>query len=175
MMLSGLEIQRCVEEGQIVIDPFDPKNLNPNSYNLSLSEELLEYDNDVLDSHAENPYHIIEIPAEGFMLLPGHLYLGSTKEYTETDGFVPKLDGRSSFARLGMSIHATAGFGDIGFHGNWTLEITVAKKLIIYPGDQVCQIYYSPIMGDFVPYSSKKYQGQQSVTPSKLWMEHQKT
>ena len=65
----------------------------------------------------------IIIPEEGLILEPGKLYLGRTVEYTKTDKFVPMLEGRSSIGRLGLFIHVTAGFGDIGFSGFWTLEI----------------------------------------------------
>lgn len=57
------------------------------------------------------------IPENGLVIEPGRLYLGSTLEYTKTDKFVPMLEGRSSVGRLGLYIHVTAGFGDVGFSG----------------------------------------------------------
>lgn len=84
----------------------------------------------------------LTIPPEGMVLKPGKLYLGRTVERTRTDKFIPMLEGRSSVGRLGMGIHVTAGFGDIGFDGPWTLEITVTEPLRIYPLVEIAQIYY---------------------------------
>lgn len=66
-------------------------------------------------------------------------------EYTETHKFVPMLEGRSSVGRLGISIHSTAGFGDIGFCGYWTLEISCVQPVRIYSGVDICQIYYHTV------------------------------
>lgn len=82
------------------------------------------------------------IPEEGMILYPGVLYLGSTIENTGTDKYIPGIDGRSSTGRLGMNVHICAGFGDVGFEGTWTLEITVVEPLRIYLDSEVCQIYF---------------------------------
>jgi dCTP deaminase len=120
MILSGREIQRRMGK-EIIIDPFNEKQLNPNSYNLRLHHELLVYDNKILDMKKPNPYQIITIPQEGMVMETGKLYLGRTMEYTKTEKCVPMLEGRSSVGRLGLFVHVTAGFGDIGFSGYWTL------------------------------------------------------
>ena len=122
MILSGLEIKKHIGR-EIVIEPFDEARINPNSYNLSLHDELLVYTNDELDMKADNPSQKIKIPSEGIKLEPGRLYLGRTSEYTKTEGYIPMLEGRSSIGRLGICIHVTAGFGDVGFAGYWTLEL----------------------------------------------------
>lgn len=116
MILSGREIVRHMGE-EIIIDPFDPKKVNPNSYNLTLSDELMVYDNHELDMKKKNTGHLLHIPEEGILLEPNKLYLGRTREYTKTKCFVPMLEGRSSIGRLGLFIHVTAGFGDVGFSG----------------------------------------------------------
>ena len=72
------------------------------------------------------------IPEEGLVPEPGKLYLGRTYEKTKTDVFVPMLEGRSSIGRLGLCIHVTAGFGDVGFSGYWTLEIQCVHNLCAY-------------------------------------------
>ncbi|MCB1315390.1 MAG: dCTP deaminase, partial [Leptospiraceae bacterium] len=141
MILTGPEIQRRINDS-IIIDPFDPELLNPNSYNLRLHDELLVYSNDLLDMKTPNTTERIKIPPEGIQLSPGRLYLGRTLEYTETQGVVPMLEGRSSIGRLGMFVHVTAGFGDVGFCGYWTLEISTIQPIRIYPGIQICQIFY---------------------------------
>lgn len=113
------------------------------------------------------------------MLEPGRLYLGRTVEYTKTDGFVPMLEGRSSVGRLGVYIHVTAGFGDIGFSGYWTLEIQCVQPVRIYPGIEICQIYYHTIEGDYEKYgkgkySSGKYQNNTGIQPSLLYKDFEK-
>jgi dCTP deaminase len=81
------------------------------------------------------------------------------------------LEGRSSLARLGVSVHATAGFGDIGFDGHWTLEISVVKPVLVLPGIEVCQIYFcKPTVQPDIYYTGK-YQGSVSVIPSKMGLE----
>ena len=169
MILSGREIARNIESGDIVIRPYDPRRVNPNSYNLSLHNELLVYENDVLDMKQPNPTRTITIPKEGLILEPRRLYLGRTKEFTTTSKFVPMLEGRSSTGRLGLCIHVTAGFGDIGFAGYWTLEIYCIHPLKIYPDTEVCQIYYHTILGDYDLYSSGKYQNNTGIQPSLMY------
>ena len=228
-MLSGLEIKKQIELGNIIISDFDESRLNPNSYNirlgnklkvykkgvatpeelkseifkrmepyreevqkmLSSSEQLLEesekykkrmeeitkIQEDIsqqvlreysLDPRKENETIDITIPEEGYVLLPGTLYLGETVEYTETYGFVPKIDGRSTTGRLGMVIHLTAGFGDNGFKGKWTLEITVTHPVIVYPNMEVGQLYFEEIQGDCSMLYNGKYQEQQGVQAAKV-------
>lgn len=168
MILSGKEIKNKLGK-EIIIEPFSEKQLNPNSYNLKLHNELLVYDETVLDMKKQNKAKKIIIPDEGLVLEPGKLYLGRTIEYTETDKYVPMLEGRSSVGRLGLFIHVTAGFGDVGFHGYWTLEIFCVQPIRIYSGIELCQIYYHSIEGDYDVYSSGKYQNNQGVQPSLLY------
>ncbi|WP_195200622.1 dCTP deaminase [Faecalispora jeddahensis] len=174
MILSGKEIQRHIGR-EIIIEPYNPAQLNPNSYNLTIHNELMVYDDAVLDMRKPNKASIITIPEHGLLLQPGKLYLGRTAEYTKTDGFVPMLEGRSSVGRLGMCIHATAGFGDVGFAGYWTLEIFVVQPLIIYPGVEVCQIYYHTLDGDYDPYTSGKYQNNQGIQPSLMYRDFERS
>ncbi|MCL2462108.1 MAG: dCTP deaminase [Defluviitaleaceae bacterium] len=175
MILSGLEIKKRLG-GQIKITPFDEKLLNPNSYNLRLHNELLVYEleSGYLDMKKPNPTRKITIPEDGMVIAPGTLYLGRTFEMTETSGLVPMLNGRSSIGRLGLTIHVTAGFGDVGFKGFWTLEIFCIHPVKIYPYIQICQIYYHTIEGDFKPYESGKYQGNTDIQPSLLYKDFDK-
>lgn len=168
MILSGLEIKKRIGK-DIIIEPYDEKNINPNSYNLTLSDELLAYDNSVLDMKTPNPASPIKIPPEGLKLESNKLYLGRTREYTETHNLVPMLEGRSSIGRLGMFVHVTAGFGDIGFKGFWTLEIFAVQPIVIYPGVGIAQIFYHSILGDFEEYQSDKYQNNKGIQPSMLY------
>jgi dCTP deaminase len=168
MILSGREIKRQIGKS-IFIEPFNEKNVNPNSYNLTLANELLVYDNLELDMKKENKAHRIIIPPEGLVLQPNRLYLGRTKEHTRTERYVPMLEGRSSTGRLGLFIHVTAGFGDVGFSGYWTLEIFCVQPIRIYPDVQVCQIYFHTIDGDYDLYKSGKYQNNTGIQPSLMF------
>jgi len=168
LILSGREIKNKMGK-EIVIEPFSEKQLNPNSYNLKLHNELLVYDEEVLDMKKKNKVKRIVIPEEGLVLEPNKLYLGRTVEYTETDKYVPMLEGRSSVGRLGLFIHVTAGFGDVGFKGFWTLEIFCVQPIKIYPGVEICQIYYHSVEGEYDKYSSGKYQKNEGVQPSLLY------
>lgn len=174
MILSGLKIAEEVKAGRIYISDFDEKRLNPNSYNLRLADEILIYDFKLLDMKRNNAFTIRTIPESGYVLEPGLIYLARTMERTRTDCYVPMLEGRSSVGRLGIFIHATAGFGDAGFDGYWTLELSCVQPVRIYPGVEICQIYYHTIDGEYEPYRSGKYQGNTGVQPSMLWKEFQK-
>lgn len=173
MILSGKEILKHLGR-EIVIEPFDRSRLNPNSYNLTLANELLVYQNKVLDMKIPNPTSKITIPEEGLLLEPNRLYLGRTNEFTKTDKFVPMLEGRSSTGRLGLFIHVTAGFGDVGFAGYWTLEIFCVQPIKIYPNVQICQIYYHNILGDYDSYQNGKYQNNTGIQPSMLYKDFEK-
>ncbi len=174
MILSGKEIKKHIND-TIFIEPYDEKQLNPNSYNLRLHQELLVYSNMQLDMKLPNPTERVTIPESGFLLEPNKLYLGRTTEYTKTDTYVPMLEGRSSIGRLGMFIHVTAGFGDVGFAGFWTLEIFVIQPLIIYPNVEICQIYFHTIEGEYEKYQSGKYQNNDGIQPSLLYKDFEKS
>ena len=167
MVLSDNDILNAVENDQIVITPFDKKKLNPNSYNLTLHDTLLIYreTGKPLNPRIPNPTQKMIIPPTGRILTPGILYLGRTNEYTETHDYVPMLEGRSSLARLGISVHTTAGFGDHGFKGFWTLEISVIQPVRIYADIDVCQIYYHTILSKGSVYKGK-YQNNKGLQAS---------
>ena len=170
MILSGLAIKNHIGR-EIIIDPFDESRLNPNSYNLSLHNELLTYTHDTLDMRRDNPTQRLTIPPEGFTLTPGKLYLGRTAEYTRTEGYIPMLEGRSSIGRLGSCIHVTAGFGDVGFAGYWTLELFCVQPVRIYAGVQIAQIYYHTISEPYERYTKGKYQNNEGIQASMLYKE----
>jgi dCTP deaminase len=171
MILTGSAIKKECGKGNIVIDPFREEQLNPNSYNLRLHNELLVYEEIVLDMHRPNRFRRYTIPEEGFVLQPHQLYLARTIERTETYNHVPMLEGRSSIGRLGLFVHVTAGFGDVGFKGYWTLEMFAVQPVRIYAGVEVCQIFYHTIEGDITEYKSEKYQNNQDIQPSMMFKE----
>lgn len=174
MILSGKKIQKQVAAGMISIVPFDEKLINPNSYNLRLHNELLTYTDEILDMKKPLNTTKITIPDDGLILRPGKLYLGRTYEKTSTSSFVPMLEGRSSIGRLGLFIHVTAGFGDVGFSGYWTLEIQCVQPVKIYPMVEICQIYYHTLSGEFECYHSGKYQNNTGIQPSLLYKDFEK-
>lgn len=175
MILSDVGIEEAVNRGDIIIHGFDKKRLNPNSYDVTLGKKLLVYDknwdlDDVLDCAKEDPTREIIIPSEGYILEPGELYLGTTQEYTETHNLVPMINGKSSWGRKGITIHITAGQGDNGFQGNWTLEITVVKRIRVYPGMPIAQLVWFTTGECLIKYNEKatsKYNKQQTTTASK--------
>jgi dCTP deaminase len=170
MILSGDEIHRHLG-ANIIIDPFDESRLNPNSYNLTLHDELLTYEEVVLDMAVPNRTRRIRIPKEGLVLTPQKLYLGRTAERTETHNFVPMIEGRSSIGRLGLFVHVTAGFGDVGFCGYWTLEMFAIQPIRIYPGVPIAQIFYHQVAGSITEYQSDKYQHNRDIQPSLFYKE----
>jgi dCTP deaminase len=170
MVLSGQEIKRQLGTN-IFIDPFDESRLNANSYDLALHDELMVYEEVVLDMRRANRVSRIGIPPEGLVLQPNQLYLGRTVERTETHNFVPMIEGRSSVGRLGLFVHVTAGFGDVGFCGYWTLEMFAVQPVRIYAGVPICQIFYHDVHGEVVEYQNGKYQHNTDIQPSLLFKE----
>ena len=170
MILSGHEILEHLNRG-IVIEPFEESRLNPNSYNLTLHDELMVCEEVVLDMRKSNRVRRIPVPDEGLVLSPNQVYLGRTAERTETHGFVPQIEGRSSVGRLGLFVHVTAGFGDVGFCGYWTLEMFAVQPVRIYPGVPICQIFYHEVRGQVTEYQSDKYQHNRDIQPSLLFQE----
>lgn len=166
MILSGQQIHERLGS-DILIDPFDESHLNPNSYNLTLHNELLVYEELVLDMAKANRVRRIEIPKDGLTLSPNQLYLGRTIEKTTTHNLVPQIEGRSSVGRLGLFVHVTAGFGDVGFSGYWTLEMFAVQPIRIYAGVPICQIFYHEVTGELIEYASK-YQHNRDIQPSLL-------
>jgi dCTP deaminase len=169
MILSGKAIRSRLGK-DIIIEPFDESLLNPNSYNLSLHNELMVYEELALDMAKANRVRRIEIPTEGLVLQPNQLYLARTVERTETHNLVPQIEGRSSVGRLGLFVHVTAGFGDVGFSGHWTLEMFAIHHVRIYAGIPICQIFYHEICGEIEEYASK-YQHNRDIQPSLLFEE----
>ncbi|MCE5266702.1 MAG: dCTP deaminase [Planctomycetaceae bacterium] len=170
MVLSGHEIRRQLG-ANILIDPFEPARLNANSYDLTLHDELLVYEEIVLDMRKANRVRRLRIPPEGLVLRPQQLYLGRTVERTETHNLVPMIEGRSSIGRLGLFVHVTAGFGDVGFCGFWTLEMFAVQPVRIYAGVAICQIFYHDVHGPITEYHSDKYQHNTDIQPSLLFKE----
>lgn len=187
-ILVDRDILAAMERGSIVITPFDRKCLGTNSYDVHLASTLRVYErikrwapgagpwlavDDPLDTRVSCSTIDLAIGPEGFVLEPGELYLASTIEHTESHEHVPMLNGRSSTGRLGLSIHVTAGTGDVGFRGPWTMELTVVKRLRVHAGDAIGQLLWicssSPPLMPYDRKPSAKYNDAGSLPqPSKL-------
>lgn len=186
MILSDKDILDYLEKGKIKIEPFDKSCLQPSTVDLHLADEVRVFDNwevGVIDVYKKQDVsRLVKIKKEGFILHPGEFILGSTKEkITLGNEVAGKLEGRSSLGRLGLVIHATAGYVDPGFSGWLTFEISNISRLPIkiYPNLRIAQICFfkmsSPVL---YPYGSKKlgskYQGQKGPTASRVWLDFQK-
>jgi dCTP deaminase len=158
MILTKEAIEDSViKTRKIHIEPFKADYLGPNSYDVHLQPILKVYDRGSfpLDLKAMPPTQSIRIPNSGYVLQPNQLYLGATIETVGSDFFVPMLEGCSSLGRAGLNIHATAGFGDLGFLGTWTLELSVVEPVRIYPRMRIGQMFF------LVPFGFiERYQGR---------------
>ncbi len=164
MILSDRMIREAMARGEIAIQPFDIDSLGSNSYDVHLGRMLKTYDGGgihyghdpfILDCKVAPKTRSWNIPSDGSVLEPGQVYLGVTQEYTSTRKHVPFLDGKSSVGRLGISIHCTAGRGDVGFSGHWTLEIYVQQPVRIYAGMPIGQLIFFESGPVDVPYDKK--------------------
>jgi len=175
MILSDVKIREALRDRRIVIRPFRRSCLGTNSYDVHLGPYLAVYEDAALDARRDNAVKEFRIPRDGYVLIPGQLYLGVTEEYTETHGYVPFLEGKSSVGRLGIDIHSTAGKGDEGFCNYWTLEMSVKVPVRIYAGMPVGQLIYFEISGRVErSYSKKKSAKYRTVsrhpTPSRMYL-----
>jgi deoxycytidine triphosphate deaminase len=142
MILTGNEIKRQRKEGRLFITPWHEERVGANSYDVSLGDRIFQVRQRVLDVKKPVALDEIVLTNDGYCLEPGELYLGYTVEETESPFHVPMYEGRSTMARYGVTSHLSAGFGDIGFKGRWTLEITVVKPTFIYPNMRVGQVFF---------------------------------
>lgn len=205
MILSDTEILKAVEAGDISVDPFDPKMLNPVSLDLTLGDGVAVYtawvdtmrqvydqvedgryfhprsfkedlDRVIQDVRDEPRVEQFKIdPKRGWVLKPGIGYLMHVQEKVHTKKFVPILDGKSSIGRLFLQVHATAGFGDPNFAGQFTLEVIVQHPVRVYPGMRFCQIRFQPYVGTITRLYDGNYKGAdaEGAVASKCWRQFQ--
>ena len=186
MILTGSQIQAELSAGSIVIHPFEPRHVGPNSYDVTLNPQLLVYsfkDRNYIDMQSDNPTDRLIIPPDGLVLEPNCLYLGCTNESAVSKKFVPLFEGRSSIGRLGINTHITAGFGDIGWgytpgsdgelichYPTWTLEMNVVHPVKVYPNCRIGQVYFLVPMGSVSLYKGK-YSTQKEPQASKSFQD----
>ncbi|WP_414147293.1 dCTP deaminase [Erwinia sp. BNK-24-b] len=167
MILTGKEIEKRVKNEDIVISPFLPENVNPNSYNFRLGRTMKVYRNEVIDPAKENPVDIIRLEDSGFILQPRKLYLAETIEIMGSTRFVPTYAARSSVARMGMFINLSAPLGDIGFIGRWTIQLYCIHPVKVYYGMNIGQMMFWHTSGEIELYNGK-YQNAAGPIESRI-------
>jgi dCTP deaminase len=179
MILLKQHILEAIKNGDIVIDGMKPDAVKVNSVDLHLSPYIITLGDkieEILDVRFPPNLTYKEIGAEGMILYPRRVYLGSTIERTFTPKHVPIMHGKSGVGRYGISAH-DAGFGDIGFAGHWTLELTVKQAIRVYAGMPICQLEFqepkslpSELYADIEGSSYTDAWCDPKPQPSKLWM-----
>ena len=180
-VLSDGTIRRLVEEQRIRIEPWDPAMVQPASVDLRLGSTFRVFHNhraaaiDLRDPPTNLTEQIDVEEGEAFVIHPGEFVLGRTLEWVGMpDDVVSRIEGKSSVGRLGLIVHATAGFVDPGFNGTLTLEITNLTRIPIklYPGLPIAQLSFMTLDAPAErPYGhpdrGSHYQGQLEATESR--------
>lgn len=183
-ILSGRTIDAAVAANRIQIDPYRRGHLNPASIDLTLGDKVRTYAKDpisgipLLNVKDETPSVVRSF--ETLFLEPGNLYLLHTAERVWTEDYVPVLDGKSSIGRLGICVHLTAGYGDPGFNGQYTLEVTAVYPTVIVAGMRFCQMRFhhfddSGVVGSYLGQGPGHYTGNYTgdaasgPVASKVW------
>ncbi len=183
MLLSDRDIRAEVDNGRVVLDPWDPAMIQPSSVDVRMDKYFRLFDNHkypVIDPAKDQSdlTRLVEVdPSEGFVLHPGEFVLGSTLEtITLPDDLAARVEGKSSLGRLGLLTHATAGFVDPGFSGHVTLELSNVATLpiMLWPGMKIGQLCFIRLSSPTDnPYGSRAhgshYQGQRGPTASRSY------
>ncbi len=182
MILSDGTIRRLIAEGKIRIEPFEERHIQPASVDVRLGASFLAFrrhTNSDIDPWQVNESLMEPVEVEDgapFILHPGEFVLGTTLErLTLPDNIVARIEGKSSLGRLGLLIHATAGFVDPGWtDGQITLELSNVAPLPIrlWPGMRIAQFSFvqmdAPAERPYGhPSLGSKYQGQQGPVASR--------
>jgi len=180
-VLSDGTILEYVQQGRIKVDPWDPKMVQPASIDLRLGDSFRVFHNhrataiDLHDPPANLTEEVVVPPGEPFVIHPGEFCLGRTLEWVQIpDDIVARIEGKSSLGRLGLIVHATAGFCDPGFQGTLTLELNNLTRVPIrlYPELPIAQLSFMTLDRPAQrPYGSpglgSHYQGQRAATESR--------
>jgi len=158
MILTGPKIEAEVKRGNIIIEPYESSQINPNSYDFRIGDKLLIYSDKILDTKKQNPTRIINIPKSGYVLRSNKIYLGHTIEKIGSNYYVPVVRGKSSTGRVGLFVHITADLIDIGYIGQFTLMLHAVQPVRIYPNMRIGQVTFWKVMGKIILYNGK-YQG----------------
>jgi dCTP deaminase len=180
-VLSDGTILQQVQDGRIKVDPWDPKMVQPASIDLRLGDSFRVFHNhrataiDLRDPPSNLTEEVVMPDGEAFVIHPGEFCLGRTLEWVQIpDDIVARIEGKSSLGRLGLIVHATAGFCDPGFEGTLTLELNNLTRVPIrlYPGLPIAQLSFMtldrPAQRPYgTPGLGSHYQGQRAATESR--------
>lgn len=169
MILTGSKIKEEFQNGVITITPFSDDQINPNSYNYRLAPKLKIYKG--FDGK-KSVFEEVEIPEEGYILLPGQMYLGTTKEVIGSSKYAMSLIGRSSMGRYGLFLQVSANLGHTTSEHQWTLEMVAAQPIKVYPNMIIGQVSFWKNYGDVEKYDGKYghlNHAQESFTPLFDW------
>ena len=167
MSLTGSAIAAQVARQRIIIDPFDPAQLEPNSYAVRLAEEGMISTDTTLDIRTKPTTEAFHIPPSGYCLIPGRMYLAHTMETIGSEHFAMTLDAQTAVSALGIWIQFSAPLGHVGAIIPWTLEIAVVQPVIVYPGMLIGKVAFWPPVGALAPYRGR-YAGSLGAVASKL-------
>jgi dCTP deaminase len=153
VILTGSDIAAEVHAGSIVIEPFNPSQVNPNSYNYRLGTELFE----VASIPRRDGFRFrkteVALVDGRWRLDRNKFYLATTNEIIGSNSYVTSLIGRSSIGRLGLFVQMSANIGHQGACHRWTLELRPSISIYLYPGQTLGQVSFWSVEGDRVPYS----------------------
>jgi len=180
-VLSDGTIRRLIADGTITIDPWDPALVQPASVDLRLGNSFRVFHNyrasaiDLRDPPTNLTEPITIGEDEPFVIHPGEFCLGATLEYVALpDDIVARIEGKSSLGRLGLIVHATAGFCDPGWKGTLTLELNNLTRVPIklWAGLPIAQLSFMALDAPAQrPYGHAElgshYQGQITATESR--------
>ena len=152
MILTGSKIKEEVARGTIRISPFSEEQVNPNSYNYRLGPVLKVYKS--FDGE-KSLFEEMLIPEEGYVLQPGQMYLGHTKEIIGSSTYAMSLIGRSSMGRYGLFLQVSANLGHTTSEHQWTLEMVAALPIRVYPGMIIGQVSFWRNFGAIVEYGGR--------------------
>jgi dCTP deaminase len=172
MILTGTKILEEVKQNRITLDPFSPKHISTNSYDLTLGDTFIRYKGDVLDTAVDNEYEEFRITTEPLVLERGDFVLGHSVERIGSDNFVPIIHARSGVARMGLFVHVTADLIDIGSHGNVTFQFFSTLPIRITPGMKIAQVSFWEPIGEIELYRGK-YQNSRGPMASRVYSDFQ--
>jgi len=152
MILTGNEIQRQLDKGNILLCPFNSSQLNPNSYNYRLGPFLKVF---IKFNGNKSVFKKVRIPKKGYILKPGRMYLGHTEELIGSKKYAMSLIGRSSMGRLGLFLQVSANLGHTNSSHHWTLELVPSIPIRIYPNMIIGQVSFWTNRGEIKKYTGK--------------------
>ncbi len=185
MVLSDRDILKALDAGRIRIDPYPDleKQLGSISVDFRLGTTFMVFEHSRFSfidprntQSIADAMRTIEVPPdEPFIMQPGDFALASTMESLElADDLLGRLEGRSSIARLGITVHSTAAVFEPGWIGTATMELSNLGRMAValYPGMRICafsfQTVSSPVMTPYRMKLNNKYSGQATPRASQL-------